>query len=161
MPKNVVTLMSNSHNIRDRIKEADLLIAAVLVPGGRTPILVTRDMVKTMKSGAVIVDVSIDQGGCVETARATTHDKPTYMEHGVVHYCVANIPGAVGCTSTYALTNVTLLYILELANKGWRKAMKENPAMLKGLSIVDGKVAYRAIADAFNLEYYPPGSFLS
>ncbi|MFC1716435.1 alanine dehydrogenase, partial [Candidatus Poribacteria bacterium] len=160
MPRNVVTLMSNSHNIRDRIKEADLLIAAVLVPGGRTPILVTRDMVKTMKPGAVIVDVSIDQGGCIETARATTHDKPTYTEHGVVHYCVTNIPGAVGCTSTYALTNVTLLYILELANKGWKKAMKENPALFKGLNIVDGKVAFRAIADAFNLECHPPESFL-
>ncbi len=161
MPGNVVTLMSNSHNIRDRIKEADLLIAAVLVPGGRTPILVTRDMVKTMKPGAVIVDVSVDQGGCVETTRPTTHDEPTYIEHGVVHYCVANIPGAVGCTSTYALTNVTLSYVLELANKEWKKAMRENSALLSGLNIADGKVTFRAIADAFNLEYCPPESLLN
>ena len=152
--------MSNSHNIREKIKEADLLIAAVLVPGGRTPLLVTREMVKTMKVGAVIVDVSVDQGGCIETVRPTTHQNPTFVEYGVVHYCVANMPGAVGRTSSYALTNVTLRYVLQLANLGWKKAMRQNPAILKGLNIVDGKVAFKAIADAFGLEYHPAESFI-
>jgi alanine dehydrogenase len=160
MPKNVVTLMSNAHNIRDEIKEADLLIGAVLVPGSKTPSLVTRDMVKTMKPGAVIVDVSVDQGGCVETTRPTTHHEPTFLEYDVVHYCVTNIPGAVGRTSTYALTNVTLPYILQLANKGWKRAMKENKALLKGLNIAYGKITFKAIADGLNLEYYPSEEFL-
>ena len=154
MPKNVVTLMSNPHNIRDKIKEADLLIGAVLVPGSRTPSLITREMVQSMKTGAVIVDVSVDQGGCVETTRPTTHHDPTFVEYDVVHYCVTNIPGAVGRTSSYALTNVTLPYILELANKGWKKAMLENPALLNGLNIIDGKVTFKAIAEYLNLEYY-------
>jgi len=160
MPKNVITLMSNAHNIRDKIKEADLLIGAVLVPGSRTPTLVTRDMVKTMKPGAVIVDVSVDQGGCVETTRPTTHSEPTFVEYDVVHYCVTNIPGAVGRTSSYALTNVTLSYILELANKGWKKAMRKNPALLKGLNIADGKVTFKAIAEALNMEYCPAEELL-
>lgn len=160
MPRNVVTLMSDAHNIRDRIKEADLLIGAVLVPGGRTPLLVTRDMVKTMKPGAVIVDVSVDQGGCIETARPTTHSEPTFVEHDVVHYCVTNIPGAVGRTSSYALANVTLPYILELADKGWQRAMRESPALLKGLNIASGKVTFRAIADIFKLEYCPAEKLL-
>ncbi len=125
----------------------------MLVPGSRTPSLVTRDMVKTMKPGAVIVDVSVDQGGCVETTRPTTHSEPTFVEYDVVHYCVTNIPGAVGRTSSYALTNVTLPYILKLANKGWKDAMRENPALLKGLNIANGKITFKAIADAFNLEY--------
>ncbi len=139
MPKNVITLMSNAHNIRDRIRDADLLIGAVLVPGSRTPSLVTREMVKTMKPGAVIVDVAVDQGGCVETTRPTTHREPTFLEYDVVHYCVTNIPGAVGRTSSYALTNVTLPYILELANNGWKKAMQNNSALSKGLNIAEGK----------------------
>ncbi|MGB9597725.1 MAG: alanine dehydrogenase, partial [Candidatus Poribacteria bacterium] len=155
MPKNVITLMSNPYNIRDKVKEADLLIGAVLVPGSRTPSIVTREMVQSMKTGAVIVDVSVDQGGCVETTRPTTHYEPTFLEYDVVHYCVTNIPGAVGRTSSYALTNVTLPYILELANKGWRKAMIENPALLKGLNIIDGKVTFKAIAESLNLEYHP------
>jgi len=151
MPKNVVTLMSNAHNIRDEIKEADLLIGAVLVPGSRTPSLITRDMVAAMKPGAVIVDVSVDQGGCVETTRPTTHHEPTFLEYGVVHYCVTNIPGAVGRTSTYALTNVTLPYVLQLANKGWKRAIKENKALLRGLNIAYGKISFKAIADTYNL----------
>ncbi len=155
MPKNVITLMSNAHNIRDRIRDADLLIGAVLVPGSRTPSLVTREMVKSMKPGAVIVDVAVDQGGCVETTRPTTHKEPTFLEHDVVHYCVTNIPGAVGRTSSYALTNVTLPYILELANNGWKKAMQDDPALAKGLNIAEGKIRFKAIADAFNLEYHP------
>ncbi|HGJ65242.1 TPA: alanine dehydrogenase [bacterium] len=160
MPKNVITLMSNAHNIRDEIKEADLLIGAVLVPGSKTPSLVTRDMVKTMKPGAVIVDVSVDQGGCVETTHPTTHHEPTFLEYDVVHYCVTNIPGAVGRTSTYALTNVTLPYILQLANKGWKRAMKENKALLKGLNIAYGKITFKAIADGLNLEYHPSEDML-
>ena len=111
-------------------------------------------MVQSMKTGAVIVDVSVDQGGCVETTRPTTHHDPTFVEYDVVHYCVTNIPGAVGRTSSYALTNVTLPYILELANKGWKKAMLENPALLNGLNIIDGKVTFKAIAEYLNLEYY-------
>lgn len=155
MPKNVVTLMSNAYNIRDKVKEADLLIGAVLVPGSRTPSIVTKEMVQSMKTGAVIVDVSVDQGGCVETTRPTTHHEPTFVEYDVVHYCVTNIPGAVGRTSSYALTNVTLPYILELANKGWKRAMIEDPALLKGLNIINGKITFKAIADSLNLEYYP------
>jgi len=161
MPRNVVTLMSDPHNIRDKVKEADLLIGAVLVPGSRTPRLVTRDMVKTMKPGAVIVDVSVDQGGCIETTRPTTHGEPTFVEYDVVHYCVTNIPGAVGRTSSYALANVTLLYVLELANKGWKKAMRENPALLRGLNIAGDKVTFKAVADAFDLEYHPAEKLLS
>ena len=160
MPRNVVTLMSNAHNIRDRIKEADLLIGAVLVTGGRTPHLVTREAVKTMKPGAVIVDVSVDQGGCIETTRPTTHEKPTFVEYDVVHYCVTNIPGAVGRTSSHALTNVTLPYVLQLANKGWKKAMKENPTLMRGLNIAEGKTTFRAIANAFGLEYCPAEELL-
>jgi alanine dehydrogenase len=161
MPKNVITLMSNAHNIRDKIKEADLLIGAVLVPGSRTPSLVTRDMIQTMKPGAVIVDVSVDQGGCIETTRPTTHHNPTFVEYDVVHYCVTNIPGAVGRTSSYALTNVTLPFVLQLANVGWRKALTENPALLKGLNIADGKVTFKAIAETLGLEYYPPEKLLN
>ncbi|MGQ9610446.1 MAG: alanine dehydrogenase [bacterium] len=155
MPKNVITLMSNAYNIRERIRNADLLIGAVLVPGSRTPSLVTREMVKSMKPGAVIVDVAVDQGGCVETTRPTTHREPTFLVHDVVHYCVTNIPGAVGRTSSYALTNVTLPYILDIANNGWKKAIQKNPALSKGLNIAEGKIRFKAIADAFNLEYHP------
>jgi len=161
MPRNVITLMSDTHNIRDKIKEADLLIGAVLIPGGRTPRLVTRDMVRTMKPGAVIVDVSVDQGGCIETTRPTTHSEPTFVEYDVVHYCVTNIPGAVGRTSSYALANVTLPYVLKLANNGWKKALKENPDLLRGLNIASGKATFRAIADAFGLKYCAPEKLLS
>jgi alanine dehydrogenase len=160
MPKNVVTLMSNAHNIRDNAREADLLIGAVLLTGGRTPRLVTRDVVKSMKPGAVIVDVAVDQGGCIETTHPTTHADPTFEEYGVVHYCVTNMPGAVGRTSSYALCNVTLPYVLQLANKGWKRAMKENPALLNGLNIANGKITFEAIANAFNLEYFPAENLL-
>ena len=160
MPKNVVTLMSNAHNIRDNVREADLLIGAVLLTGGRAPQLVTRDVVKSMKPGAVIVDVAVDQGGCIETTHPTTHADPTFVEYDVVHYCVTNMPGAVGRTSSYALCNVTLPYVLQLANKGWKRAMKENPALLNGLNIASGKITFEAIANAFNLEYFPAENLL-
>jgi alanine dehydrogenase len=160
MPRNVVTLMSDAHNIRDKVKEADLLIGAVLVPGSLTPRLITRDIVGTMNPGAVIVDVSVDQGGCIETTRPTTHSNPTYIEYGVVHYCVTNIPGAVGRTSSYALCNVTLPYLVELAKKGWKKALKENSALLKGLNIASGKVTYKAVAEEFKLQYCPAENLL-
>ncbi|MBM3211144.1 alanine dehydrogenase, partial [Candidatus Poribacteria bacterium] len=120
------------------------------------PRLISKDMVATMKPGAVIVDVSVDQGGCIETTRPTTHSDPTYVEYGVVHYCVTNIPGAVGRTSSYALCNVTLPYLLDLANKGWKKSLKENLALMKGLNIAQGKVTFQAVAEEFGLEYYAP-----
>jgi alanine dehydrogenase len=155
MPEHVITLMSNSYNIRECIKHADLLIGAVLIPGAKAPQLITRDMLKLMKPGAVIVDVAIDQGGCMETSYPTTHSKPTYIVHGIVHYCVTNMPGAVGRTSTYALTNVTLPYALELADKGYKRAIKENSAIMRGLNVVDGKITCKAVADAFHTEWYP------
>ena len=153
MPKNVVTLMSNAQNIREKIKDADLLIGAILIEGARAPYVVTKDMVQTMKAGAVIVDVAIDQGGCIETSRPTTHSKPTYKLYDVIHYCVSNIPGAVANTSTYALANVTLPYALEIANKGYELASQENPAILRGINMIKGKVTNKAVASAFRLEY--------
>jgi alanine dehydrogenase len=153
MPKNVVTLMSNAHNIREKIKDADLLIGAILIEGARAPYVVTKDMVQTMKAGAVIVDVAIDQGGCVETSRPTTHSKPTYKLYDVIHYCVSNIPGAVANTSTYALANVTLPYALEIANKGYELASQENPAIMRGINMIKGRVTNKAVASAFRLEY--------
>ncbi|MEE9488740.1 MAG: alanine dehydrogenase [Candidatus Brocadiales bacterium] len=154
MPKNVITLMSNAQNIRERLKEADLLIGAILIEGARTPLLITRDMIKTMKPGAVIVDVSIDQGGCIETSRPTTHSKPTFMVDGVLHYCVTNMPGAVGGTSTYALTNASLPYVIEIADKGYERAARENPAIKYGLNIVKGKVVNKAVAEALDLPHH-------
>ncbi|OHB92808.1 MAG: alanine dehydrogenase [Planctomycetes bacterium RIFCSPLOWO2_12_38_17] len=153
MPKNVVTLMSNAQNIREKIKDADLLIGAILIEGARAPYVVTKDMVQTMKAGAVIVDVAIDQGGCIETSRPTTHSKPTYKLYDVIHYCVSNIPGAVANTSTYALANVTLPYALEIANKGYELASQENPAILRGINMVKGRVTNKAVASAFRLKY--------
>lgn len=153
MPKNVVTLMSNSQNIREKAKMADLLIGAVLIEGARAPCIVTKDMVETMKPGAVIVDVAIDQGGCVETSRPTTHSNPIYAVHDIIHYCVTNMPGAVGRTSTYALTNVTLPYVLEIVDKGYKQAAMENPAILSGINIANGKITNKAVADAFGIEY--------
>ncbi len=154
MPKNVITLMSNAQNIRERLKEADLLIGAILIEGARTPLLITRNMIKTMKPGAVIVDVSIDQGGCIETSRPTTHSKPTFMVDGVLHYCVTNMPGAVGGTSTYALTNASLPYVIEIADKGYERAARENPAIKYGLNIVNGKVVNKAVAGALDLPHH-------
>lgn len=154
MPKNVMTLMSNLQNIREKIKDADLLIGAVLIEGARTPVLITRDMVKTMKPASVIVDVSIDQGGCVETSRPTTHTQPTFKVDEVLHYCVTNMPGAVGRTSTYALTNASLPYVLEIADKGYEKASRDNPAIKNGINIVKGKITNRAVAEVFGLKYH-------
>lgn len=151
MPANVKTLMSNAHNIRDQVRQADLLIGAVLRPGARAPMLVSRPLVRQMKKGAVIVDVAIDQGGCIETSRPTTHDRPTYVVNGVVHYCVTNMPGAVARTSTLALTNATFPYVLELAKKGWRRASKDNPALAAGLNLALGKVFYRDLAELYRL----------
>ncbi len=151
MPTNVTTLYSDRHNIVDSLSRADLLIGAVLIPGAKAPRLVRRDDLKRMPKRAVIIDVAIDQGGCVETARPTTHSKPTYIEEDVVHYCVTNMPGAVGRTSTYALTNVTLPYVLQLAKHGYADAIRQSAALAQGVNIHQGKVTSPAVADTFNL----------
>jgi alanine dehydrogenase len=151
MPANVTTLMSDAHNIRDQVRQADLLIGAVLRPGARAPRLVSRALVRQMKRGAVIVDVCIDQGGCIETSRPTTHAHPTYVVDGVVHYCVTNMPGAVARTSTLALTNATFPYVLELANQGYIRGARGNPAIAAGLNLVKGKVVDRRLADLFGV----------
>ncbi len=152
----VVTIMSNSYNIALWVRKADLLIGAVLIPGAKAPKLVTEDMVKAMEPGSVVVDVSIDQGGCVETIdHVTTHSDPFFLKHGVVHYAVANMPGAVARTSTIALTNSTIEYALQIANKGLRRAVEENPGLGKGVNVIDGKVTYRAVAQALNLPFTP------
>lgn len=160
MPKNCFLLLSSPTTIRRLLKEADLVVGAVLIHGAVAPKVITRDMLRLMKKGSVIVDVAIDQGGCVETAKPTTHDNPIYEVHGIVHYCVANMPGAVSYTSTKALTNVTLPYALEIADKGYITAAKENPEIAKGLNIVRGKVTYKAVSETFDLEYYPLDSIL-
>lgn len=155
------TLMSNPYNIASAVQEADLVIGAVLIPGARAPKLVTEEMVKAMEPGSVIIDVAIDQGGIFETAdRITTHDNPTYVKHGVIHYAVANIPGAVPRTSTIALTNATVLYALEIANKGYVRASLENPAILKGLNTLNGSVVYKAVAEAHQFDYVPAEKLL-
>lgn len=155
MPKNCFPLMSSPATLRTLLPEADLVVGAVLIPGAIAPKLITRDLLSYMKKGSLIVDVAIDQGGCCETSKATTHDDPIYEVDGVIHYCVANMPGAVSMTSTVALTNATLPYALELADKGYRTAALENPELAKGLNIVDGKVTYDGVAEAFGLEYTP------
>ena len=160
MPKNCFPLMSSPATLRRLLTEADLVIGAVLIPGAMAPKLITRDMLGYMKKGAVIVDVAIDQGGCVETAQATTHDNPIYEVDGIIHYCVANMPGAVSMTSTVALTNATLPYALELANKGYKNAAQENPELAKGINIIEGKITYKGVAEAFDLEYQPLDSIL-
>lgn len=150
----VTTIMSNSYNIASWVKKADLLIGAVLLPGAKAPKLVTEDMVKTMGAGSVIVDVAIDQGGSVETIdRVTTHSEPTYVKHNVVHYSVANMPGAVAHTSTLALTNVTLEYALQVAGKGWKQALIDDSGLAKGLNVFDGKVTFPGVAEAHRLPY--------
>ncbi|AZU63606.1 alanine dehydrogenase [Neobacillus mesonae] len=150
----VTTLMSNPYNIAEAVKESDLVIGAVLIPGARAPKLVTEEMIKSMKPGSVVVDIAIDQGGIFETTdRITTHDNPTYLRHGVVHYAVANMPGAVPRTSTIALTNVTVPYAVEIANKGYRQACLENEPLLKGINTLDGYVTYKAVAEAHGVEY--------
>ncbi len=155
MPPNVKQLMSNPHNIRQQIRQADLLIGAVLVPGARAPKLVTEDLVKQMKRGAVIVDVAIDQGGCIETSRPTTHANPTFVVHGVVHYCVTNMPGAVAHTSTAALTNATFPYVAQLAAQGVARAARENPAIAAGVNIANGHVTHAQLAKLFQQPFVP------
>ena len=160
MPANVVTMYSNEYNIRNLVQSHDLIIGAVLIPGAKAPKLVTRDMIKTMRPGTVMVDVAIDQGGAFETSTPTTHQDPVFMVDDVVHYCVANMPGAVPFTSTVALTNATLPYALELARKGWKKACSEHLALRKGLNIINGNVVYKGVAEAFNLPYHEVDAFL-
>lgn len=155
MPRNVKTLMSSEYNIREELRHADLVIGSVLIPGAKAPKIVTRDMLQLMEPGTVMVDVAIDQGGCFETSRPTTHEDPVYYVDGILHYCVANIPGAVPRTSTLALTNATLPYAIQLADKGWRRAAQENPELALGLNVVEGKVVYKPVAEAWGLNYEP------
>lgn len=160
MPPNVITLYSNEYNIRQQIKDADLIVGAVLIPGAKAPNLITRDMLKLMRAGTVLVDVAVDQGGCIETCTPTTHANPTFIIDDIVHYCVANMPGAVPYTSTIALTNATLPYAIQLAEKGWQKACRENNSLKLGLNVVNGAVVYKGVAEAFNLEYTEVEKFL-
>lgn len=153
MPANVSTVYSSHDTICKEIKNADIVVGAVLVPGDKAPKLITRDMLKLMEPGSVLVDVAIDQGGCFETSHPTTHSEPVYDVDGIIHYAVANIPGAVPNTSTTALTNATLKYAVALADKGWRKACADDAALAKGLNIVHGKVVYKAVADVFDMPY--------
>jgi alanine dehydrogenase len=160
MPPNVKTMMSNEYNIRHMITNADLIVGAVLIPGAKAPHLITRDMLPTMQNGAVLVDVAVDQGGCIETCKPTTHQDPTYVIDGVVHYCVANMPGAVPYTSTLALTNATLPYAIQLAEKGWKQAAIDVPELKPGLNIINGEIVYEAVAQAFDLEFVPVEKYL-
>ena len=160
LPANVTTLMSNPYNVRSAVREADLVVGAVLRPGAKAPVVVTREMLKQMKPMAVMVDIAVDQGGCFETTRPTTHKEPVFTEEGILHYCVANMPGAVASTSTYALTNATAPYTLQLANKGWKNALMENPGLRKGLNVAFGKVTLADIADLFGYPTYPIESVL-
>jgi alanine dehydrogenase len=155
MPKNCFPRMSSPATVRELVKDADLVIGAVLLHGAKAPKLVTRDMLKTMKKGAVLVDVAIDQGGCFETSKATTHADPIYVVDGIVHYCVANMPGAVPLTSTMALTNATLPYALAIANKGWQQAARQDEGIKAGINIVSGQITYQGVAEAFDLPYLP------
>jgi len=155
MPKNCFLLMSSPGTIRELLAKADVVVGAVLIPGAKAPKVVTRDMLKLMKPGAVLVDVAIDQGGCFETSRPTTHADPIYTVDGIVHYCVSNMPGAVPKTSTLALTNATLRYAVEIADKGWRRAFRENPEIRHGANVVKGKVTHPGVASAFGIEYTP------
>ena len=161
MPANCFPLMSSPETLRCLVKKADVVVGAVLIPGAKAPRLITRDMLKTMKPGSVLVDVAIDQGGCFETSRATTHGAPIYTVDGVIHYCVANMPGAVARTSTLALTNATLPYALQLADKGWRQAMRDNVEIRRGANVIDGKVSCRGVAEAFDLDYIPVEELLA
>jgi len=160
MPKNVHTMVSNDYVLRELVKTHDLIVGAVLIPGAKAPKLITKDMLKTMRPGTVLVDVAVDQGGCIETCKPTTHENPTYIIDDVVHYCVANMPGAVPYTSTLALTNATLPYALKLATQGWKKACQDNADLKKGLNVIQGKVVYKAVADSFNLPFTDVNEFL-
>ncbi len=153
MPANVQLVFSNRHNILEQISTADVVVGGVLIPGAKAPKLVRKEDLATMPKGAVIVDVAVDQGGCFETTHPTTHENPTFMVDDVLHYCVANMPGGVPRTSTLALTNATLPYVLQLAQKGWQTALRDNPALLRGLNMTGGKVTYRAVADTFGLPF--------
>ena len=153
MPKNVKTRFSNQYNIKEEIQNAHLIIGAVLIAGAKAPNLITNDMLKDLRKGTVLVDVAVDQGGCFETTKPTTHSSPTYIIDDVLHYSVANMPGAVPMTSTEALTNATIAYAIEIANKGWKKACNENEPLKKGLNIINGDIVYKAVADAFDLNY--------
>jgi alanine dehydrogenase len=155
MPLNVIMLMSNRQNIRELLTKADVLISSILIHGGKTPKLITRDMIELMKKGTVVVDVAIDQGGSLETSRPTTHEDPIYEVDGIIHYCVSNMPGAIPVTSTVALTNATLPYVVEIADKGYQKAILQNPAVSKGANIVLGKITYPNVANAFGMEFTP------
>jgi alanine dehydrogenase len=161
MPANVHELFSTHYAIRKQIEDADLVIGAVLIPGAKAPSLIMEEDLKLMRPGAVIVDVAVDQGGCVETIRPTTHKDPVYTVHGIIHYGVANMPGGVPRTSTLALTNATLPYALALANKGWRRACAADPALKAGLNVVSGHVTYRGVADAFGLPCRSPDEMLA
>ena len=161
MPANVTTLISSHYNICEAIADADLVIGAVLIPGAKAPHLITREMLKLMSPGTVVVDVAVDQGGCIETCTPTTHENPTFIIDEIVHYCVANMPGAVPYTSTLALTNATLPYAVQLANKGWKKACADSNELKLGLNVINGKVVYKGVAEAFNLEYTEVDSFLN
>ncbi len=160
MPANCFLLMSSPATVRELVKRADVVVGAVLIPGAKAPKLITRELLKTMKKGAVLVDVAIDQGGCFETSKATTHVDPIYEVDGIVHYCVANMPGAVPKTSTIALTNATLPYAVKIANMGWKRAMQENHEIRSGANVVQGNVTYQAVAEAFDLEYTPIDALL-
>lgn len=160
MPKNVHTMVSNEFSIRELVKDHDLIVGGVLIPGAKAPKLITRDMLKTMRPGTVLVDVAVDQGGCIETCTPTTHENPTFIIDDVVHYCVANMPGAVPYTSTLALTNATLPYAIRLASQGWKKACAENTDLRNGLNVIHGEVVYKGVADAFNLHYTDVKKFL-
>jgi alanine dehydrogenase len=155
MPANVNTLFSDRHNIREQLKKADLVIGGVLIPGARAPMLVTADDLKLMKTGAVIIDVCIDQGGCLETSRPTTHSEPTYIVDGIVHYCVTNMPGAVGRTSTYALCNVTFPYVLRIANDGLNDSCRKDPGLAAAVNLMNGRVTNQAVAETFDLPFVP------
>jgi alanine dehydrogenase len=160
MPSNCFSVMSSPAAIRDLLPKADLVVGAVLVPGSRTPVMVTRDMLATMKKGTVLVDVAIDQGGCFETSVETTHARPTYMVDGMVHYAVSNMPGALPRTATIALTNATLPYVLDIAGQGWKKAMRTNPEIKAGANIVKGKITYQGVAQAWDMACTPVDELL-
>ncbi len=160
MPKNCFPLMSSPATIRELIQRANVIVGAVLIPGAKAPKLITKEMLQYIRPGTVMVDVAIDQGGCFETSRPTTHSNPIFTVNGIVHYCVANMPGAVPRTSTIALTNATLPYAIEIANKGWKKAMLENMEIRKGANVIGGKVVFKGVAEAFNLKHTPVDELL-
>ena len=160
MPKNCFPMMSSPATVRQLVQEADVVVGAVLIPGAKAPKLITREMLSTMKPGAVIVDVAIDQGGCFETSKPTTHGDPIYEVDGIIHYCVANMPGAVPITSTIALTNATLPYAVSIANKGWKQACREDEGIKLGLNMANGKITYKGVSDAFGLDYTPADTLI-